>query len=116
MTIVPLETYLRTYRKRTGLSHEEVAFLCGNFSGASVTRHEAGDRHPKLRTAIMYEIIMRAPIRDLYEGVFRDAVAVVHERARGLYKSLERQTQSDTRDLKIRHLMTLLDELAELIT
>ena len=81
-------------------------------SGTSVTRHEAGGRHPALRTAIMYEIILRAPLRELYEGMFRSAVDVVSARARGLCASLECQTQSETRDLKLKHLRGLLEELA----
>ena len=35
-----LENYLRTYRKRSGLTQREVAFLVGCRNGAQVSRYE----------------------------------------------------------------------------
>jgi transcriptional regulator with XRE-family HTH domain len=35
-----LENYLRTYRKRSGLSQDEVAFLSGCQTGTKVSRYE----------------------------------------------------------------------------
>ena len=113
MTTVPLNTYLKTYRKRAGLSHEEVAFLCGMMSGTSVTRHEAGGRYPVLRTALMYELVLGAPLRELYKGVFHEAAAVIRQRAHGLYQSLEKKSLGAARDQKLKHLQALIEELSE---
>ena len=41
-----LHNYLRTYRKRAGLSQAEVAFLLGCHSGAKVSRYEHAARRP----------------------------------------------------------------------
>lgn len=77
-----LTTYLRTYRRRTGLSQDEVAHLlcaaCGctvpkhecMASGTIVSRHESGNQWPKLRTAFAYEIILGIPLRELYAGYY----------------------------------------------
>ena len=35
-----LENYLRTYRRRAGLSQDEMAFLLGTKSGTKVSRYE----------------------------------------------------------------------------
>lgn len=114
MTIIPLETYLRMYRKRTGFTHDEIAFLCGAMSGSSIARHESGERLPVLRTALMYEFILQATVRELYEGVFHDARGAVRARAKGLCASLERKPKSAERDHKIGILRALLDEIPDI--
>src|SRR5258708_7698857 len=111
MTIVPLDNYLRMYRKRTGLTHEEIAFLRGAMCGTSVSRHEKGDRLPVLKTALMYEFILQAAVCDLYAGVFYDARAAVRARAQGLCASLERKARTAERDHKIGVLRALLEEI-----
>lgn len=101
MTIVPLHTYLKTYRKQSGLNHSEIAFLVGGMSGSSYSRHEKAHRLPVLRTALMYEFIFGVTVRGLYEGVFHEVRGRVAARARGLVASLERQPQSAERDRKL---------------
>jgi DNA-binding XRE family transcriptional regulator len=110
MTIVPLSTYLKMYRKRTGFTHDDVAFLLGGMSGTTVSRHERSHRLPILKTALMYEFIFDATVRELYEGVFREVQLRVRERARGLCSSLERQPRNPTRDQKIAVLRRIIAE------
>ena len=50
-----LENYVRTYRKRSGLTQREVAFLVGCRNGAQVSRYEKRRRLPPLRTALACE-------------------------------------------------------------
>jgi len=113
MTIAPLSTYIRMYRKRTGFTHDEIAFLCGAMCGSSIARHESGERLPVLKTALMYEFILKASVRDLYEGVFHDVCGAVRARAKGLCASLERKPKSPERDHKIAVLRALLDEIPD---
>ncbi len=108
MTIVPLTTYLKTYRKRTGLTHEEMAFLLGSMSGTSVSRHENAQRLPILRTALMYEVILDATVSELYEGLFAEMQEAVCARARGLCASLERQKRTLTVQKKIALLQAII--------
>lgn len=101
MTIVPLSTYLKMYRKRIGFTHEEIAFLLGCMSGSTVSRHECLDRLPLLRTALMYELILGTSVGALYAGLFNNSAELVRERARGLRLSLEKRPRSQARDQKI---------------
>ena len=110
MTIVPLQTYLRTHRKRTGFTHDEVAFLIGGMCGTNISRHENAKRFPALRTVLMYEFIYDAAVRELFEGVFAEMQRQVRERARGLLSSLARMPQSPLRDQKMETLRRLLGE------
>lgn len=106
----PLSTYLRTYRLRTGLSNDEMAFLLGSVYGTNVSKHESGQRLPLLRNALAYEIVLGTPIRRLYQGmacaVRRDVVA----RARGLIGNLEKKRQGRGREMKLKLLRAILEE------
>ena len=67
-----LPNYLRTYRKRAGLSQEEVAFLLGCQDGHKASRYELRKRKPNLETVLAYELIFGTPARELFAGVFED--------------------------------------------
>ena len=64
-----LPNYLRTHRKRAGLSQDEVAFLLGCRSGAKVSRYERLARRLSLETAFAYEALFGVPARELFAGV-----------------------------------------------
>ncbi len=110
MTTIQLPSYLKMYRKRTGLTHEEVAFLLGSMSGASVSRHENGARLPILRTALKYQAIFGQALCELYPGIFDEARELVRKRARGLRLSLEKRPRNAVRDRKIEILTGIIGE------
>ena len=68
-----LENYLRTYRKRSGLTQHEVGFLLGRQNGAQVSRYEKRRRLPPLEAALACEEIFGVPVAELFAGV-RQAV------------------------------------------
>ena len=65
-----LDNYLRTYRKRSGLTQTEVAFVVGCKSGTRVSRHELFARTPELMNALAYEILYRCPVKELFAGLY----------------------------------------------
>ena len=67
-----LENYLRTYRKKSGLTQREVAFLPGCQNGAQVSRYEKRRRLPPLRTAWAYEAALGIPISQLFAGIYEE--------------------------------------------
>src|SRR5258706_10075515 len=73
MTPHRLENYLRSYRKQSGLTQDEVGFLLGRRNGAQVSRYEKRHRLPPLQTALACEEIFGVPISELFAGV-RQAV------------------------------------------
>lgn len=79
-----LSNYLRTIRKRAGLSQDEVAALLGVLSGAEVSRHETFRRMPSLATALSYEAIFGVPVRELFLGEYQKVEAEVQARAEEL--------------------------------
>lgn len=66
-----LRNYLRTYRKRSGLTQKEMGFLLGCKSSTKVSRYERFSRQPALRNVIAYELIFGIPARELFAGVFQ---------------------------------------------
>ena len=83
-----LQNYLRTYRRRTGLSQDEVAFLLGCGSGTKVSRYEHFARQPNLQTILAYETVFRAPARDLFAGAYQKVERQTARRARLLVQKL----------------------------
>lgn len=66
----PLDNYLRAYRKKSGLTQKELAFLVGR-DVASIHRHEQKHGLPTLRTALAYCLILGVPIDKLFAGIHR---------------------------------------------
>ena len=109
----PIITYLKTYRRRTGFSQGEIAFLLGGFKGSTVSRHETAARVPTLPNALMYELVFRIPVQRLYVGVFRTVRSTVVSRAGFLRRSLLRQPRTLLRDKKIAVLDRLIEEYGD---
>jgi transcriptional regulator with XRE-family HTH domain len=95
-----LENYLRTYRKRSGLTQREVAFLVGCRNGAQVSRYEKRRRLPPLRTAIACEAAFGVPVSELFAGVREAAGQAVGERMLALKSELE-ANPSQGRDARL---------------
>jgi len=96
-----LENYLRSYRKRAGLSQGELAYLLGARDGTKISRYERFTRKPSLETALAYEAILGTPARDLFAGVYARAEQSAARRARLLQKRLIANGHCSARKLKI---------------
>ena len=92
-----VRSYLRTYRKRSGLTQDEVAYLLGCQSGAKISRFERLAREPNLETALACQVIFGVPAEKLYPGMFAEVEQAVTERARSLAKRLQGDTNPDAR-------------------
>jgi len=79
-----LPNYLRTHRKRLGLSQDDVAYLLGAESGAKTSRYERFSREPGFRTALACEAVFQRPIRELFAGLYEQIEREVAERAKAL--------------------------------
>lgn len=75
-----LENYLRTYRRRSGLTQGEVVFLLGRKNGAQLSRYEKRHRLPPLRTALALEAIYKIPLAKLFAGLRESVVAEMSKR------------------------------------
>ena len=83
-----LPNYFRTYRKRAGLSQEEIAFLLGGQTGAHVCHYEHFRRSPNLQTALALSAIFQTPVQVLCAGEYQKAEHAVQKRAKRLWVRL----------------------------
>ncbi len=99
MVTPKLENYLRTYRKRSGLTQQEVAFLLGCETGAQVSRYEKRHRLPPLETALACEAIFGIPIAELFAGMRRSVGRDIEKRRLELRSRLQTPNPKASEDL-----------------
>ena len=90
-----LPNYLRTHRKRLGLSQDDVAYLLGAESGAKTSRYERFARVPGFRTALGCEAVFQRPIRQLFAGLYEQIEREVAMRARKLVVTTDHMKPSE---------------------
>src|SRR5882724_13255197 len=89
-----LENYLRTYRRKSGLTQREVAFLLGRKDGAQLSRYEKRRRLPPLRAALALEVIFKVPLAELFAGVREGVDQEIGERIDKLHSDLHEDNGS----------------------
>lgn len=109
-----LDNYLRTHRKRSGLSQEDVALLLGSTSRVRVSRHELLRRYPETRTIFAYEIIFGVPARKLFPGTYQKVERVTAELARTLAEELSSRAPSRALARKIATLRAIASQVTDL--
>ena len=85
--------YLRTYRRRSGLSQEEVAYLLGLKSGQIVSRYERLVRLPNLETVLACQVIFNALPHELYPGLYAKVESITRQRIHALTTRLHHHPQ-----------------------
>lgn len=88
-----LGNYVRTHRKRAGLSQRELGLVLGYDNEAAVSRHERLRSLPPLLIALGYEAIFRVPVSEMFAGLHE----VVEQAIEGRLAELERNLQHRSR-------------------
>ena len=107
-----LANYLRTHRKRLGLSQDEVTFLLGRQSTALVSVHEQFRRLPCLRTLLAYTVILQIPAHELFAGEYQEVEQAVSHRAKRLIERLATEHPDQRTARKLVHLKTIVTTAA----
>lgn len=105
-----LKNYVRTYRKRMGLSQNEVAYLLGCRSGAKVSRYERFEREPGLETALACEVIFHVSVRELFAGLFEEVERKTFRRMVSLAEKLNSSDSGRPSDLRRKALIAAVLE------
>ena len=85
-----LTNYLRTFRMRTYLSQDEMAFLLGCKTGMKVYRYERFNRDPGLAAILGFKVIFRVPIEVQFAGGYHKVEQKIKKRARLLAQKLNK--------------------------
>ena len=102
-----LHNYVRSYRRRSGLTQSELAFLLGCKNESKVSRYERFERLPTLENAFAYEAVFGAPSRELFAGMYEQTLKTIQERAKMLAQKLA-QSKSDKTTARKLELLTCL--------
>ena len=104
-----LYNYLRAYRRRAGLTQEEIAFLIGSKEATKISHYEVFRKMPSLETALAYEVIFGASVRELFGGMFEKANQDVIRRANLLTRALQegKASRATARKLKLLRMITV---------
>jgi transcriptional regulator with XRE-family HTH domain len=92
MTPHRLENYLRSHRKQSGLTQEEVAFLLGCEDGTLLSRYEKRRWLPPLETALACEAIFGIPVGELFAGKRQEVGRNIEKRRLELKARLQAKT------------------------
>jgi transcriptional regulator with XRE-family HTH domain len=92
-----LDCYLRSYRRRWGLTQDELAALLGRKTGAVISRLEQDNRQPSLEAAYALEVIFGTAPIELFPGLHARVKRNVIARARDLYDALQGDSSRATR-------------------
>ncbi len=99
-----IPNYLRAYRKRLGLSQDDVAFLLGSATGAKMCRYESFNRIPTLRAALALEVVLGRPVSELFAGIFRVVEMEVRGRAKKRADAIVADAKSEPRKKALREI------------
>lgn len=89
MPLQPLSHYLKMYRKRSGLSQDELALLLGCKSGSKVSRYERSGRVPRIDALLALEVVFREPVREIFRGRYERVRRDVRRRAQRLSRKVD---------------------------
>jgi len=87
-----MASYLRTHRKRSGLSQREIAIVLGTLSRPQVGRHERSLAIPIFIAAIGYETVFRIPLEELFPGIYEMVRQSIEEQLSQLEMELQQST------------------------
>jgi transcriptional regulator with XRE-family HTH domain len=102
-----LQNYLRTYRKRSGLTQDEMAYLLGCESGTKLSRYERFSRKPGLETTLGCAIVFGAPCRDVFGGTWEKVEREIKRRAQLLTRRISRATPTPMATQKLEILQAI---------
>jgi DNA-binding XRE family transcriptional regulator len=105
-----LKTYLRPFRRRWGLTQQELAFLIGVKNGTVISRIEGLTKAPRLEWAVACAVLFDTRALELFPGLFSEVHEDLLRRATELYEELQGNPSKATR-AKLDFLETVLARL-----
>ena len=80
MKLEPIASYLRSHRRKSGLSQKDLAQILGSIGEIQVSRHERSVAVASLLTALGYEAVFKVPISELFPGLYETVAAGIEDR------------------------------------
>lgn len=84
-----LANYIRTHRKRSGLSQRDIAAILGLRCPGAISRYEWSQHLPSLPVALAFEILFRVPVSQIFAGVCETIGDATEEKLQELETKLQ---------------------------
>lgn len=75
------ESHVRLYRRSSGLSQMDIAYLIGHNSNTAISRIEGASVHADIQLGIALAIIFDLPIKTLFPGIYWKQTHLIAQRA-----------------------------------
>ena len=92
MAVTPLDNYLRTHRKKAGLSQQEASQLVGLKNRLQFARYEQYRCEPPLRVALACEQLFGVPASKLFAGVTTAVAKSTRKRVQAFERTLSQNS------------------------
>lgn len=110
MTLEQIANYLRTHRKKSGLSQRELASILGFLTEIQVSRHERSITIPGLLIALAYEVVFCVPIAEMFPGLHGTVETNIEERLAELEAGLHQSTAKGRKAASVARKIEFLSE------
>lgn len=107
-----LPNYLRSFRKRTGLSQPDIAYLLGGHDGGPVSRYENFHITPSLKAALAFVILFRATEQELFKGDYQKIERTIFVRAKRLHDRIAKEPPTSLTARKLTALKEIITDLS----
>jgi len=101
MALEQIANYLRSHRRKSGLSQRELAEIVGYVTGFQVSNHERSVAIPALLIAVGYEVTFRVSIAELFPGLYGTVEAKIEDYLAQLEEELQQSTAKGRRAASI---------------
>lgn len=102
--------FLRSHRKRSGLSQKELALLIGYPNEGSVSRHERLYCVPPFHIALAYEAVFRISVSGLFPGAYSEISEGIDTRIEEWESQLRDATVRGRRAVQIARILEWMSE------
>ena len=103
-------TYLQSFRKRRGVSLQDMAFIVGIDTG-NLSKIETGNRNPSLTVILSYHAILDIPIESFFKNHFGEMINYCLRNAIVLKDRCIEELTSPNIDKRIIQLDSVIDSL-----
>ncbi len=109
----PLKNYIRSARKRAGLSQGDLASLLGGRGGKLVSRYELFQREPMLPMALAFESALGVPVNELFKGLAETARQTALRRAKVMELQLRNKPATRATERKRQSLRRIIERSSD---
>lgn len=105
--------YLKTFRKRTGISLTDMSEIIGIDTG-NLSKIESGDREPNLFVILGYCTILKIPLERLFKNHYQEMLQNSYDNVIALKDRILSEMESPNINHRIILLDVIIDRLAKL--